>query len=309
VSVDINTNGVADRIPLNVTQCFIDTESPYGTSLYYKLEPAIEVLSVVMNQIIDANKLNLGLPIISASGILSIDKLTTGEAGSLNVVEADVSQFISERGQIPDLNNLLMRFQFPDITQAGMFMYEQAMQHIWFLTGLNPTALSGQQEKQIRVSGVADMVQGSSLRSDSQIVINLEKSFMNPTCWDMLNIYDIYYNDFPTFKTAEIPREFMEDIKNVRVVNGSYLPADDLTRGQKMDVLLQMLYSGMQSLDGIKIINEKLRAMGFDPEVWLRPPEELYAQDQLLKLVELVRAGEDGQAIASLGQMAQQGGK
>ena len=306
VEVNTNENGVFGEIPINITPMFIDPDSPYGMTLHSLLEPSVEMISTAINQVADTNALNIKMPFFAIKG--AIERGMTLDAYEANeIVELDASEIMTGSPNASlDINKMITKLSFPDVTQSAMFMFEQALNMIWFITGLNPTTLGGIQSKQIRTSDVAGMIQQSSLRNSSKVIVNLETYFMNPTMWDIVQIFDLYYKDF-SFEEKGIKAEFIKAIKNVRVVNGSYLPADQIPRLQRISAILQRQQFNPNAYDAQKIEEEYLEALGVgDPEFYFKDPMAMFTEEQILGLMSIVQQG-GGEAIQQfLAQQAQQ---
>jgi len=289
LETSVVSNGILDRIPFDVAPIWDDPDSVYGMTLWNLLEPSIQVLNTALNQILDSNALNAKMPFFTFKGTLKNAGMTLNDYKANEIVELDPKSLItlSAGGATRfSINDMITKLQFPDITQAGIFLFETALKAIWFVTGLNPESLGGIQEKQIRNEMVAGMIQQSALRGSSKIVKHLELGFMNPTCWHLVDIFEMYYDDFPEFAQAGIPREFLKSLKEIRVVNGSYLPADKSSQMEKAQVLLQRA-SVNQTYDQIKVESNFLKQVGFlDPERWYRSPEELMQEHEAMKVME-----------------------
>ena len=286
----IVSNGMVDRIPFDIAPIWDDPDSVYGMTLWNLLEPSIQVINTALNQILDSNALNAKMPFFTFKGALKGAGLTLNDFSSNEIIELDpksVANYSSTGSSSAlDIQKMITKLQFPDITQAGIFLFETALKAIWFVTGLNPESLGGIQEKQIRNEMVAGMIQQSALRNSSKIVQHLENNFMNPTCWHLVDIFEMYYDDFPEFAKAEIPREFLKSLKEIRVVNGSYLPADKSSQMEKAQVLLQRA-SMNGSYDHIKVEENFLKQVGFrDPERWFRPAEEMLQEQETMRVME-----------------------
>jgi len=290
LETSIVSNGMLDRIPFDVAPIWDDPDSIYGMTLWNLLEPTVQVINTALNQILDSNALNAKMPFFTFKGTLKGAGLTLNDFKANEIVELDpkvLATFNVSGGSSKfAIQDMITKLQFPDITQAGVFLFETALKAIWFVTGLNPESLGGIQEKQIRNEMVAGMIQQSALRSSSKIVKNLELGFMNPTCWHLVDIFEMYYDDFPEFAQAGIPREFLKNLKDIRVVNGSYLPADKNSQMEKAQVLLQRAMVN-QTYDQIKVESNFLKQVGFaDPERWYRIPEELMEEQEAMRVME-----------------------
>jgi len=290
LETSVVSNGIMDRIPFDVAPIWDDPDSVYGMTLWNLLEPTIQVINTALNQILDSNALNAKMPFFTFKGTLKSAGLTLDSFAANEIVELDpkvLATFNVSGGSSKfAIQDMITKMQFPDITQAGVFLFETALKAIWFVTGLNPESLGGIQEKQIRNEMVAGMIQQSALRSSSKIVKNLELGFMNPTCWHLVDIFEMYYDDFPEFKEAGIPREFLKSLKEIRVVNGSYLPADKNTQMEKA-IFLSNRAAMNQTYDQEKVEANLLKNAGeANPQKWFRPPEELIREQNAMRVLE-----------------------
>jgi len=284
------SNGTVDRIPFEIATIWDDPDSVYGMTLWNMLEPSIQVLNTALNQILDSNALNAKMPFFAFKGTLKTSGLTLNDYKANEIIEIDPKSVVAHNmgnGSAKlAISDMITKLQFPDITQAGVFLFEKGLQAIWYITGLNPETLGGIQEKQIRNEMVASMIQGSALRNSSKIVKAMELGFMNPTCWHLVDIFEMYYDDFPEFAKRGIPREMLKDMKDIRVVNGSYLPSDESSQLQKAQILLQRA-SVNQSYNHVKVEENFLKAVGFgSPQIWFAPPEELLQEQNAMRVME-----------------------
>lgn len=254
------SNGVVGQIPIDIAITWLDDDSPYGKGLYNLLDPTVQVLSTVFNQIADSNAQNINSPFFALSGVLKPAGMTLNNFKANQIVELDPN--MHGAGTKMSVKDLITKFEFKDITSSAQFLFQTALSNIWYLTGLNETTLGGLQDKQIRNEAVASMISESSLRNSSKIVSNLEMGFMNPTTWHFVDIFEMYFEDFEDFKKNNIPKDFVENVKNIRVVNGSYLPSDQMTQMQKAQTLLQI---GMNNgaIDQKDLLDFYLKAAGF----------------------------------------------
>jgi len=206
------------------------------------------------------------------------------------IVELTPGAFLGHERFEFDINKLVKRITFPALDDDSLFIYREAMNAIWFLTGLNPTALSGYQDKQVRVSGVAEMLQTASLRNTSVLVKNYETMFLNPIAtqfhWFIANNYE----KFPEFKKHGIVPEIMKKIYDIRVVNGSYLPGDQSTRLQKAAMLRQEAAQN-RTIDPVRALRYFYQQFGIDLRRFERDPLELLTEDQVIQMHEIIRSG------------------
>jgi len=284
------SNGSVDRIPFEVATIWDDPDSVYGMTLWNMLEPSIQVLNTALNQILDSNALNAKMPFFAFKGTLKSSGLTLNDYKANEIIEIDPKSVVAHNmgnGSAKlAISDMITKLQFPDITQAGVFLFEKGLEAIWFITGLNKETLGGIQEKQIRNEMVAGMIQNSALRNSSKIVKALELGFMNPTCWHLVDIFEMYYDDFPEFKAAGIPQEMLKDLKDIRVVNGSYLPGDESSQLDKA-IFLAGRAAVNATYDQVKVEENLLKQAGFRaPEVWFAPPEELFKEQEAMRMLE-----------------------
>jgi len=290
LETSVVSNGTVDRIPFEVATIWDDPDSVYGQTLWNMLEPSIQVINTSLNQILDNNALNAKMPFFAFKGTLKASGLTLNDFKPNEIVEIDPKTLLSNpmggASAKMSISDMITKLQFPDITQGGLFLFEKGLQAIWYITGLNPETLGGIQEKQIRNEMVASMIQGSSLRSSSKIVKAMELGFMNPTCWHLVDIFEMYYDDFPDFAEKQIPKELLVGLKDVRVVNGSYLPADESSQLDKAQILLKRA-SVNSTYDHIKVEKNFLKAIGHRaPDIWFKPPEQLLQEQEAMRVLE-----------------------
>lgn len=303
-----NSSGAYGKIPLLVTPLFIDRDTPYGMSLYETLQQSIDLVNASINQIADVNARSIKSPTFALKGLLNANELSLTDSNATDIKELDInSLMISGANNIPSVRDLIGRVEFKEVTDGAMFLMKNGLEHIWMLTGKNPTALGGIQDKQIRVSGASDMMQEGALRSSSIIANALETYMLNPLTQSFAEMFAIYYDDFPALKKNKITREMAMDIqKHIRVVNGSYLPADQYTEMQRTDALLEyQLQTGSQSIDAVAVFKEWAAARGEPiPERFLVDPMTTLSQSQHVAVLQLLdqlgEAGTKDQLMKSL---------
>ena len=306
-----NSNGSYGEIPINVAPFHIDPNSPYGATLYGMIEPSLMMASAAVNQIADNNALNNNMPILAAEGCLVDAGLSLNDYNNNEIVEVKVKPALSGADGNIDIRKLVHKLSFPDISQPAQALYQQAIEMIWYVTGMNPTAMSGMQDKQIRVATAADMINEASLRSSSTLVQNLENNYMNPTTLDIAQIFDMYFEDFK-FEERGIEKADVENLNNVRVVNGSFLPSDNLTRLNKLMSIMQMAMQNPQVFEIYDLQKAILEAMDMaDAELFLRSPEGTVSANEAMGIMQLWKQGGPEavmQQMAQIVQQAQEGG-
>jgi len=306
VERSVNSNGTYGRIPLNFASLFFDPESSYGFTLYEMLEPSIEVISTSINQIADVNALNARMPIFYAEGILPTSGISLDELNPNSMIPLKIDKFLMASSNRPvNINDLISKLQFPDLSQSALFLYEKAFEAIWYITGLNPTTLGGIQSKQIRSSNVMDTINQAALRNSSKPVLNIESGFMNPTSLDIARIFEMYYDDFPSFKEAGITKEFLANLKNLRVVNGSFLPGDNMSEEQKMAVVYQLAMNNPNVYDLDKVERKMLKSKGIrNVNAIFRDPLEFLDEQQLMQMYTILQGNN---ALQQLNQLVETG--
>lgn len=292
ISAEPNSNGIIGRIPIEVTPLFLDPDTPYGVGLYDRLQASIDIINTSVNQIADNNSITIKSPTFVFKKLLPKGFSLT-DTSFRDLVELDVDK-LRIGGKLPtlDINNMITRLTFKEVTEGAMFLMSNAKDDVWYLSGMNPTSLGGMQEKQIRVSGVADMMNENSLRKSSIIASNLETCFMNPTTKQFARIFLMNYDSFLEFKQNGVEEKDVALFQqNIRVVNGSYLPSDQMTEMQRTDALLQAAMNN-PSMDQVEVLIDWLTARGITyPERYFRDPLTMLEQDQATRLLEIAQQG------------------
>ena len=121
------------------------------------------------------------------------------------------------------------------------------------------------------------MISSATVRPDSDVARKMGVGFMNPTTWDIIQIFYIYYNDFG-FDEKELPREFLKELKHVRVVPGSYLPEDAMTRLQRAYAVAMRSQSAPDAYVQKEVEEEILDALGV-----VMPEQVLKSGDDILR--------------------------
>jgi hypothetical protein len=310
ISTSPNSNGVIGTIPLDIAPLFIDPDTPYGVGLYEKLQPSIDIINTSVNQIADNNNNAVKSPTFYFKGMLPKGFSLTN-ASFQDLIPLDYSKLMIG-GQIPtlDINKFMGRLIFQEVTEGAMFLMKNALQNIWFMTGYNETSLGGIQEKQVRVAGVAEMIQANSIRKSSMIVNSLETNHTNPTIQSFTRIFLMHMSDFPEFEREKItPKDLMNYHKHVRVVNGSYLPSDQMSEMERTDALLQVAMQNA-SMDQVSAIIEWLEARGIMfPERYFRDPKSMLTADMAVSILAISKENGAGGVVQYLEQVAQTQGE
>lgn len=301
-----NENGIYGRIPINVCPIFPDPDCVYGMTLWQKLQPSIEVMSAAMNNMLDNDSLNNKMPMFTWRGLLEHSALTLNDFQPNEIVELDPERFLTKTAADLDISKAISKLQFPDITNSALTLYNLALQQIWYITGLNPATLGGIQEKQIRNESVAQMIQQSSLRNSSQIVVNLETYFMNPTTKDIAQIFELYYEDF-NFQDKGITKDMFKELKNVRVVNGSYLPGDSMDRATKIAMVSQRAMQNPHTYNARTVEEDLIDSMGIgETDRYIKDPLEMISSAQAGQLLNMMNQMSPDEFAAFLQNMVVQ---
>ncbi|HPS30209.1 MAG TPA: hypothetical protein PLZ43_08135 [bacterium] len=272
IKVEMVSNGTVGKIPINVAPIWTDPDSPSGsTTLWNYMKNMVALSSRALNLVCDNVALNNNAPFFTYTGSglednATLDNFTPREIVALNPIA----------GKSADIRNQIFKPVFQEITQGSSMMYEQGQQLAFMLAGTSPIQF-GVQDKQIRVSGAADMISSATVRPDSDVARKMEVGFMNPTTWDIIQIFYIYYNDFG-FDEKELPREFLKELKHVRVVPGSYLPEDAMTRLQRAYAVALRSQTAPDAYVQKEVEEEILDALGV-----VMPEQVLKSGDDILK--------------------------
>lgn len=302
---EINRLGIYGRLWITVAPISIDPDSPYGIPIAEELRPSVDVISTIFNQICDINAANLNMPNISFKGLIDNADLTSGSYGRNDFIEADPSAFMAFEGFELDLNKLIRRIEIPGLDQDSMFVFNQAMQAIWYLTGLNPTTLSGYQDKQVRVAGVADMLQNSSMRNTSVVIKNFETMFLNPIAQEFHWILANKFKLFPDLAARGVTEQVLQKVGNIRVLNGSYLPADQVNKLQKAALIVNDAKTDM-TIDAVRAKRFLYQQFGMNLRRFERDPLELLDEREVMSMLDLFEQGGPGKALEFLKQRAMQ---
>lgn len=298
-----NSNGSGDRIPINVAPQFYNPDCVYGFTPWSIMREAISLMSMAINQTVDNNSFNNNAPFFTYTG-------SGLEGMSLNKWEKNAVVEINPVGQKgAAIQDIFTKPSINDISQSAQFLFEQGLNFLFFVTGSSPASF-GIQEKQIRTNDVASIINQSIVRSDSDMALKLESGFMNPTMWDILQIFNVDYEKFK-FSEQEIPKEFFDNIKNIRVVNGSYLPEDKINRMGKAQFLKQNAYMNPAAYNLTSVDSEVLDSAGIVPSEYMKDPATVM-QERIIQMV--IQTGldpngftpEQQQMIQQLAQIATQ---
>jgi len=309
-----NSARIYGELPVIICPAVVDPESPYGIPLMDKLEPSIELVATAINLVADNTIMRNKFPWITLKGLIdpnAMSQLTSGMYNSFNnIMELNPAGL----KHIPNLNlksviDLFAKPEFQEVTSGSQFLYSEGMNNIWLITGLNPANMSGRQEKQIRVESVAQMINQASMRNSSGVVKNLDTYYFNVKCRMFQYMYYAHYDKFPALKDAGITRDDIANFKNIRIVNGSYLPEDQMTRGMKAQVVMNRGMINQLTYDPNKVEEYYLKSVGLRLEDFERDPvgglDEGIIEDLLGDLKQL-GPEKFAQKLATISQQKQQ---
>ena len=273
------SNGDLSRIPINVGFCYDE----YIT-LWEELKWPVAAMSNAFNQVADNNSFNNTAPIYVLGDVV-VDPLAYDPADGRKMFRIDPMS-----KQIVRAADALHQFTIPEITQGAIFMYDKGKESLFYVTGTTDMTF-GMQDKQIRVQSVADMIGEALVRSDSDVAKRIENSFYNPVTWDILRIFYTRYDSFD-FKDQNIPADFLKDYRNIRVVNGSYLPADRMVRLAKLNEALKLATQIPDKMHLENLFFDLFEAIGFvDPYRYLMTDEEYWAKELAGTVMMLMQSG------------------
>jgi len=285
------SNGVADQIPINVGVLEIDDDCNLGKPYWERVKWPIAAMSNAFNQVADNNAWNNTAPFFTL-GNLGLEEIgmDVNDGRKIFSVEAPSKTAV-------DITKLITQFTVPEVTNGAAMLFEKGKESLFYTTGTTDMSF-GMQDKQIRNAGVADMISQSLVRSDSAVAKSIENQFLNPVTWDILRIYYTHYDDFG-FTNQQIPRDFLKDYKNIRVVNGSYLPSDKSVRLGKLQQTFQLAMQAPDMMRLEELFYDLIEAIGFaNPYRYLKTKEEFMAQELLGSIQELLQSGQIDKAQA-----------
>ena len=309
-----NSARIYGELPVIICPAVVDPESPYGIPLMDKLQPSIELVATAINLVADNTIMRNKFPWVTLKGLIdpkTMGNLTSGMYNSFNnIMELNPAGL----KHIPNLNlksviDLFAKPEFQEVTNGSQFLYSEGMNNIWLITGLNPANMSGRQEKQIRVESVAEMINQASMRNSSGLVKNLDTYYFNVKCKMFQYMYYAHYDKFPALKERGITRDDIANFKNIRIVNGSYLPEDQMTRAQKAQIVMSRASVNPYTYDPNKAEEFFLKAFGLRLEDFERDPvgglDEGIIEDLLGDLKQL-GPEKFAQKLAAISQQKQQ---
>ena len=276
-------NGRKSGIPFVIVQSMPDTNNPYGMTLYDILRNPIVMASRAINQISDASAMNQRMPFFVWKGANLGDSTTMTDWTPNTVVP------VMRPSDIQNIRDMFYRPEIKELSKGAEALMQIGEGLVWMLAGTNSTAITGQQSPQIQTNGIAQMLQYAARRSNSAIARRIE-TLLNTVLWYIYQVFYIYYPDFG-FDEAEVPREYFKDFKNIRVVPGSYLPEDIMSRIGRAQEVLNVAMAAPDAFELEVVIGDWLRALGVAvPDRILKDAEEQMAEQ--LAMIIAQSAGE-----------------
>ena len=160
ISIEQVSNGTVGKIPINIAPIWADPDSPTGaTTLWDYVKNMVILASRGLNLICDNVALNNNSPFFTFTGSGLEDNALLDEFNPREIVP------VNPIGTNPNINNQLWKPTFPEVTQGTQAMFENGQQLSFMLAGSSPINF-GYQDKQIRVSGAADMINSATVRPD-----------------------------------------------------------------------------------------------------------------------------------------------
>jgi len=278
-------------IPFAVCPGILDLDSPYGVPLPEQLRPSVELVASAINMVADNTALKNKLPYLYPNGLFdpsTLASLSSGNANKMNnYVGVNVASLANAGGflNVGSIRDLVQKPELQEVTEGAKMLLIEGMNAVWFITGLNPSSVSGIQDKQIRIESVADMISTASLRNSSRIVVNLETYFLNKMTRMFQIMYYNYFKHFTEFAELGVTKNDLKNIKSVRVVNGSYLPSDQKTREQKAMFMYQMAMQN-QVFDPLAVVEYIFEAFGMEMSRFTRNPLELMSEEEVMGFID-----------------------
>lgn len=259
VEEEISDTGELDRLFINVCPLDPDPSSPYGRTLWSKIENTVAMASRAINQILDNNDLNNSFPPVARKG-MEFKIETVGGSSTQGGVQILTIAGGPDNAEF-DINKVFQKINFQEVTQGAVYMINMADQLMSLMTGVTAASM-GVQAKQMRVAGEAEIYQQAIISNSSKLVLNIENSHINPVIWDILRIFRRYYERFEFDET--ITKEALYAIKNIHVVNGSTLAEDKQSKLQQARFLDQDSSRDPNVYDMTQVKEFTHEAMGLD---------------------------------------------
>lgn len=259
VETETSDTGELDRLFVNVCPLDPDPSSPYGRTLWSKIENTVAMASRAINQILDNNDLNNSFPPVARKG-MEFKIETVGGSSTQGGVQILTIAGGPDNAEF-DINKVFQKINFQEVTQGAVYMINMADQLMSLMTGVTAASM-GVQAKQMRVAGEAEIYQQAIISNSSKLVLNIENSHINPVIWDILRIFRRYYERFEFDET--ITKEALYAIKNIHVVNGSTLAEDKQSKLQQARFLDQDSSRDPNVYDMTQVKEFTHEAMGLD---------------------------------------------
>ena len=292
-------NGISGRIPFIVVPTFLDVANPMGRTLFDTLRTAISITSKAINTISDNNELNNSMPYLAFRG-------SGLEGVTLSNAEPNIVVPVVMLPDIKKVHDMFHRPEVKEVSDGSAMLLSKGEEFIYLLAGIAPSFITGQQTPQMRTDGIAQMMQEASMRSQNNTARQLEL-VQNNLLWDWTRIFYLYYGDFG-FDEQIIPREFLKDFDNIRVVPGSYLPSDKLSRVERAKTVLELALASPDAFELTKVYKDFLRAIGVSvPDAVLKGEKEMMREHLAMMIAQGIGEGslQDEELQEQLKQLAE----
>ena len=292
----IVVNGISNRIPFNIVATIPDVDNPMGESMFGYLKTPLAMASKALNMIADATEMNVRMPFFTFQG---------SGLDDINMADLDDSAIylVKKVQDVKSVHDMFYRPTVPEVTQGASILLNEGSQMMYMLTGTNPTAISGEQTPQIKTNGVAEMLERAGMRSNNAFARKIEQ-ILNGILWDFYRVFFIYYHDF-NFPEELVTQEFFVDFDNIRVVPGSYLPEDKLSRLAKAQEVLRLAQLNPDGFELTVVYSDFLKALGVTvPDRVLKSAEENMLEMLAMQIAQTL--GPDWQSDESIVSLVQQ---
>jgi len=265
VSSKLNSKALRE-MPLIVYTSYAGGNTPYGRMLWCLMRQAIFGLAASLNLSLDANGKNINGP-----------KFTTiPELANKDVRAFGKNRFVAITQRLAEnrkLSDEIFQPEYTDITQGSLFLQSQFQSDAQRISRLSALDTGSQGAQQVRTDGIAQAMSMSSVTKQSAFVRQAEwtffRTFARHWWWIILSRYD----DFEELRgepqedgsyVGGISRELLQDIKAIRIKNGSTLPEDQMSNLQRTLAMIQLLAQtgSMSGYDLTAILDDAFEQMG-----------------------------------------------
>lgn len=264
VSHKLNSKGLRE-MPLIVYVSYAGGNTPYNRMLWCLMRQAVLGHSVSINLALDANGKNInGSKFTTLPGLANKDTRSVGK-----------NRYIYVQGvpQGSTLEKEIFQPTYTDITNGSLLLNNQFASDAQRISRLSSLETGSQGPQQVRTDGIAQAMSSSSITKQSAFVKQAENTFFRTFARHWWWILFSRYDDFEELKGVPqpdgtfingIPRELLEDIKAIRIKNGSTLPEDQMSNLQRLITMLDVVIkTGSESgYDTTEIMDSIFEQMG-----------------------------------------------